>query len=143
MDFSLSREHETARGMFSQFALREAAPIARDVDEYHRFPRETVIKMARCGMMGIPFAREFDQSMLLLSLQLRILLALSFLSLFRRFGFSLFVSPFSVFGRTNNTRQSKQYPVENASFLMFLKEFNRFPTYYILPFNICSIMSSL
>ena len=59
MDFSLSREHETARGMFSQFALREAAPIARDVDEYHRFPRETVIKMARCGMMGIPFAREF------------------------------------------------------------------------------------
>ncbi len=59
MDFVLSREHETARGMFAEFALREAAPIAREVDEMHRFPRETVEKMARCGMMGIPFSTEF------------------------------------------------------------------------------------
>ncbi len=59
MNFELSREHETARSMFRAFAVQEVAPLAREVDENHRFPKETVEKMARCGMMGIPFSREF------------------------------------------------------------------------------------
>lgn len=55
MDFILSKEHEMARGLFRDFAEREVEPLAQEVDETHRFPRETVEKMKKYGLMGIPF----------------------------------------------------------------------------------------
>ena len=55
MDFQLSKEQEFVRKMVREFAETEVEPIAADVDKEHRFPEETVEKMARYGMMGIPF----------------------------------------------------------------------------------------
>ncbi|MBR4588267.1 MAG: acyl-CoA dehydrogenase [Lachnospiraceae bacterium] len=58
MDFTLSKEHEMARALFAEFAEKEVKPLAQEIDEHHRFPRETVEKMAKYGFLGIPFAKE-------------------------------------------------------------------------------------
>jgi butyryl-CoA dehydrogenase len=42
-----------------RFALAEVAPLAAEVDETERFPRETVEKMARYNILGIPFSKEY------------------------------------------------------------------------------------
>ena len=59
MDFSLSKEHEMARQLFKDFAEKEVKPLAQEIDEAHRFPRETVDKLAKYGFLGIPVAKEF------------------------------------------------------------------------------------
>jgi butyryl-CoA dehydrogenase len=46
--------------MVRDFAVNEVEPIAADVDKEHRFPQETVVKMARYGLMGIPFPKEWE-----------------------------------------------------------------------------------
>ena len=58
MDFTFSKEHEMARTLFSEFAQNEVKPLAQEIDEQHRFPRETVEKMAKYGFLGIPFPKE-------------------------------------------------------------------------------------
>ena len=59
MDFTLSKEHEMARTLFKEFAEKEAKPLAQEIDENHRFPRETVDKMAKLGFLGIPVPKEY------------------------------------------------------------------------------------
>ncbi len=59
MNFSLSKEQELLREMLREFALNEVKPIAAEVDEEERFPEETVEKMVKVGMMGIPFSKEY------------------------------------------------------------------------------------
>ena len=59
MDFTLSKEHEMARQLFKEFAENEVKPLAQEVDEEERFPRETVEKMAKYGFMGIPVPKEY------------------------------------------------------------------------------------
>ena len=59
MDFTLSKEHEMARQLFKDFAENEVKPLAQDVDEEERFPKETVEKMAKLGFMGIPVPKEY------------------------------------------------------------------------------------
>ncbi len=59
MDFTLPKEHEMARQLFKDFAENEVKPLAQEVDENHRFPRETVDKMAKYGFMGIPVPKEY------------------------------------------------------------------------------------
>ncbi|MBQ7481707.1 MAG: acyl-CoA dehydrogenase [Lachnospiraceae bacterium] len=59
MDFSLSKEHEMARQLFKDFAENEVKPLAQEIDEQHRFPRETVDKMAKYGFLGIPVPKEY------------------------------------------------------------------------------------
>ncbi|MBQ7587407.1 MAG: acyl-CoA dehydrogenase [Lachnospiraceae bacterium] len=59
MDFSLSKEHEMARQLFKEFAENEVKPLAQEIDEQHRFPRETVDKMAKYGFLGIPVPKEY------------------------------------------------------------------------------------
>ena len=59
MDFTLSKEHEMARTLFKEFAEKEAKPLAHEIDENHRFPRETVDKMAKLGFLGIPVPKEY------------------------------------------------------------------------------------
>jgi len=59
MDFSLSKEHEMARQLFKEFAENEVKPLAQEIDEQHRFPRETVDKMARYGFLGTPVPKEY------------------------------------------------------------------------------------
>ena len=59
MDFTLPKEHEMARQLFKDFAEKEVKPLAQEVDQEHRFPRETVEKMAKYGFMGIPVPKEY------------------------------------------------------------------------------------
>ncbi|MDL2323943.1 acyl-CoA dehydrogenase [Ruminococcaceae bacterium OttesenSCG-928-A16] len=55
MDFALSKEQQMVRGLFRCFAEAEVKPLAQEVDENERFPRETVEKMKNSGFLGIPF----------------------------------------------------------------------------------------
>ena len=59
MDFSLAKEHEMARQLFKDFAENEVKPLAQEIDENHRFPRETVDKLAKYGFLGIPVPKEY------------------------------------------------------------------------------------
>ncbi len=54
MDFSLSKTEELFLHMIREFAEKEVKPLAAEVDEEERFPLETVEKMAKTGLMGIP-----------------------------------------------------------------------------------------
>jgi butyryl-CoA dehydrogenase len=58
MDFSLSNEYQMAQQLFSDFALKEVAPLAEETDELNRFPWENVRKMQKLGFLGIPFSKE-------------------------------------------------------------------------------------
>ena len=59
MDFMLSKEHQMLQKMYREFTENEVRPIAQEVDEEERFPEETVEKMAKLGMMGIPYPKEY------------------------------------------------------------------------------------
>ena len=59
MDFALSKKHEMARTLFQEFAQTEVKPLAQEVDETEKFPRETVEKMAKAGFLGIPVPKEY------------------------------------------------------------------------------------
>jgi len=59
MDFQLTREQEYVRQMVREFAENEVKPIAAEIDETERFPIETVNKMGKYNMMGIPFPVEY------------------------------------------------------------------------------------
>jgi alkylation response protein AidB-like acyl-CoA dehydrogenase len=47
-----------AQNLFREFAQNEVKPLAQEIDEQHRFPRETVDKMAKYGFLGIPVPKE-------------------------------------------------------------------------------------
>ncbi len=59
MDFSLSKKEILFLQMIRAFAEKEVKPLAAEVDEEERFPLETVEKMAKLGIMGIPFPVEY------------------------------------------------------------------------------------
>ncbi len=59
MNFQLTREQQLVQQMIREFAVNEVKPIAAEIDETERFPMENVEKMAKLGVMGIPFATEF------------------------------------------------------------------------------------
>jgi butyryl-CoA dehydrogenase len=58
MDWLMSRKHQLFDKMLKTFVDNEVRPIAKDIDEEERFPEETVRKMAKYGLMGIPFSEE-------------------------------------------------------------------------------------
>ena len=59
MNFLQTKEQEFVRKMVRDFAETEVEPLAADIDKEHRFPEETVAKMAELGMMGIPFPTKY------------------------------------------------------------------------------------
>ena len=59
MDFHLTREQEMLRKMYRDFAQNEVKPLATMVDEDEMFPETTVKKMAKLGMLGIYFPKEY------------------------------------------------------------------------------------
>ena len=59
MDFSNSKTEELFLQMVRSFAENEVKPLAAEVDDQERFPMETVRKMAKLGMMGIPVPKEY------------------------------------------------------------------------------------
>ena len=58
MNFQLTKEQEFVRKMVREFAVNEVKPLAADIDKEHRFPVETVEKMAKYGLLGVPFPTE-------------------------------------------------------------------------------------
>ncbi len=59
MDFNLTKQQQLAQKMYREFAENEVKPLAKQVDAEEMFPMETVKKMAKLGMMGIYFPKEF------------------------------------------------------------------------------------
>lgn len=59
MDFNLTKQQILFQQMIREFAEKEVKPLAAEVDESERFPLETVEKMAKLGIMGIPFPVEY------------------------------------------------------------------------------------
>lgn len=59
MEFGLKKEHVLMQTLYKEFAESEVKTIAAEVDEDERFPMETVEKMAKIGMMGIPIPKEY------------------------------------------------------------------------------------
>lgn len=59
MDFNISKQEELFLQMIREFAENEIKPIAAEIDEEERFPVETVEKMGKLGIMGIPIPKEY------------------------------------------------------------------------------------
>ena len=57
--YKLTEEQLEMQAMFRDFAEKEVAPIAIEIDEEHRFPEENVAKMQELGFFGIPFDEEY------------------------------------------------------------------------------------
>lgn len=62
MDFSLTEDQKMLKTMVRDFAEAELEPIAAQIDEEARFPAESIKKMAKLGLMGIPFPEEYGGS---------------------------------------------------------------------------------
>ena len=56
---NINLRYELFSDLIKEFALNEVKPLAKEVDEEERFPKETVKKMAECGLMGINVPTEF------------------------------------------------------------------------------------
>lgn len=59
MDFSINKTEELFLQMIREFAEKEVKPLAAQVDEEEMFPMETVKKMAKLGILGIPVPKEY------------------------------------------------------------------------------------
>ncbi len=59
MDFSQTPQELLFLQMITAFAEKEVKPLAATIDEEERFPLETVQKMAKIGLMGIPIPKEY------------------------------------------------------------------------------------
>jgi alkylation response protein AidB-like acyl-CoA dehydrogenase len=59
MDLKLSDEHRLIQDMARDFAQKEIAPIAAELDVEARFPTATVKKMGELGFMGIEIPEEY------------------------------------------------------------------------------------
>ena len=59
MVFDLPEEHEALRATVREFAEREIAPVAAELDRTKAFPYEIVRKLGELGWMGIPFPEDY------------------------------------------------------------------------------------
>ena len=59
MNFNLNKTQELFRQMIREFAEKEVKPLAAEIDEQERFPQETVEKMAKLGLFGIPVPKKY------------------------------------------------------------------------------------
>src|SRR5580693_8067030 len=58
MDFELSDEQRMIRDTARDFAAREVAPKAAELDRSGRWPTEIVAKMAELGLLGVAIPQE-------------------------------------------------------------------------------------
>lgn len=59
MEFGLSQEQKYVKQMLEEFVKNEVDPIAADIDESERYPMETVEKMGKYGIMGMPYPKDY------------------------------------------------------------------------------------
>ena len=62
MDFELTDEHRMVRRMVREFAEKEIAPRAQEIDELDQFPDDLFRRMGQLGILGLPFPEEFGGS---------------------------------------------------------------------------------
>lgn len=62
MNFELTKEQLMIRDMVREFAEKEIAPYARNLDETSSFRVESFKKMGELGLLGIPFPEEYGGS---------------------------------------------------------------------------------
>ncbi|HET7637012.1 MAG TPA: acyl-CoA dehydrogenase [Candidatus Limnocylindria bacterium] len=58
MDFSLDAQHEEIRRTVREFAEREIAPVADELERRAEFPHEIIRKAAALGLLGVPYPEE-------------------------------------------------------------------------------------
>lgn len=59
MDFNLTKKEQLFQQMIREFAEKEVKPLAAEIDDEERFPVDTVEKMGKIGIMGIPVPVEY------------------------------------------------------------------------------------
>ena len=59
MDFGFNDEYKMIQKMYRDFAEKEIKPLAEEIDENERFPKESIEKMAENEMLGIPWPEEY------------------------------------------------------------------------------------
>lgn len=59
MDFDLTEEQKMIRKTIREFSEEEVAPYAEQWDREERFPKEVFDKLAKLGLMGLPFPEEY------------------------------------------------------------------------------------
>jgi alkylation response protein AidB-like acyl-CoA dehydrogenase len=59
MDFQLNEGQQLIRQMVREFAEKELAPLAAELDREERFPAETIDKMARLDLFALPFSEAY------------------------------------------------------------------------------------
>jgi short-chain 2-methylacyl-CoA dehydrogenase len=59
MQFDLTDEQRAIQQLAREFAQREVAPVAAELDREKRFPYEIVAKLGELGLMGIPYPEEY------------------------------------------------------------------------------------
>ena len=59
MDFNLNKKQALFQQMIREFAEKEVKPLAAEIDELERFPMETVEKLGKIGVMGIPVPTQY------------------------------------------------------------------------------------
>jgi short-chain 2-methylacyl-CoA dehydrogenase len=59
MEFGLSNDHRLLRDTVREFAEREIAPVAEELDRTKSFPYEIVRRLGELDLMGIPFPEEY------------------------------------------------------------------------------------
>ncbi len=62
MDFKFSKSEEVIQKVAREFAEKEVAPLAEEIDKSGRFPEETFNKMVKCGFTGIGVPVEYGGS---------------------------------------------------------------------------------
>lgn len=62
MDFRLTEDQKDLQKMFRELAVEQVKPLAAEIDENERFPKETVPKLAEAGMLGIPVPEAYEGS---------------------------------------------------------------------------------
>jgi alkylation response protein AidB-like acyl-CoA dehydrogenase len=55
-------EHEMLRSMVQDFAKNEVEPVAQELDEKGKFPRDLVNQMGELGLLGIPVPEKYGGS---------------------------------------------------------------------------------
>ncbi|AYF54220.1 acyl-CoA dehydrogenase [Clostridium novyi] len=59
MDFNLSREQQFVKQMVKEFVENEVKPIAAETDATGVFPMENYKKLAKYGVIGLPYPKEY------------------------------------------------------------------------------------
>jgi len=58
MEFELNEEEQMVQQMARDFAQREVAPVARELDREARWPKELIARMGELGLMGVAVPDE-------------------------------------------------------------------------------------